>query len=115
MLREITKALQYRSEIQNIDFDNVKVVQVPFLPQKFNGIILFERPQAIVVATMVEQMQGMDNKYNGHPWCVVKTTHIKKNSYGLNFRQVACVGHLHCAMELNCPSFSQDGKPNEVH
>jgi hypothetical protein len=59
-------------------------------------------------------MQGMDNKHDGHPWRVVKTTHIK-NSYGLNFRQIACVGHLRCAMELDCLSFSRDGKPNEVH
>jgi hypothetical protein len=59
-------------------------------------------------------MQGVDNKHDGHPWCVVKTTHIKI-IYSLNFRQIACVGHLCCAMELDCPSFSHDGKPNEVH
>jgi hypothetical protein len=74
---------------------------------------LFELPQTIVATTMVEQMQGMDSKNDGHLWCVVKTNHVKNNC-GLNFRQVACVGHLHCAMELDCLSFSQDGKPNEV-
>jgi hypothetical protein len=58
-------------------------------------------------------MQGMDTKHDGHPWCVVKTTHIK-NNYGLNFRQVACVNHLHYAVE-DCPSLLRDGKPNEAH
>jgi hypothetical protein len=74
----MTKALWCRSEIQNIDFDKIKIVQVPFLPHEFNGVILFELPQAIVATTMVEQIQGMDNKHDGHPWCVVKITHIKK-------------------------------------
>jgi hypothetical protein len=74
----MTKALWCRSEIQNIDFDKIKIVQVPFLPHEVNGVILFELPQAIVATTMVEQIQGMDNKHDGHPWCVVKITHIKK-------------------------------------
>ncbi len=30
-LREMTKALWCRSEIQNINFDNIKIVQMPFL------------------------------------------------------------------------------------
>jgi hypothetical protein len=50
----MTKALWCRSEIQNINFDNIKIVQMPFLTQEFNGIILFELPQKIVAATMVE-------------------------------------------------------------
>jgi hypothetical protein len=50
----MTKASRCRIEIQNINFDNIKIVQVPFLLQGFNGIILFELPQAIVATTMVE-------------------------------------------------------------
>jgi hypothetical protein len=58
-----------------------------FLLLEFDGNILFKLPPTNVATTIVKQMQGMDRKLNGHPWCVVKTTHIK-NNYGLNFRQV---------------------------
>jgi hypothetical protein len=39
-------------------------------------------------------MQGMDRKYNGHTWSKVITTNIK-NMFGLSFRKVWCLGHLH--------------------
>jgi hypothetical protein len=52
-------------------------------------------------------MQGMDKKHDGHPLCVVKTTHIK-NNYGLNFRRFTCVAE-------DCPSLLRGGKSNEVH
>ncbi len=84
-----------------------------FLLLEFDGNILFKLPPTNVATTIVKQMQGMDRKLNGHPWCVVKTTHIK-NNYGLNFRQVVWVGHL-CYVVEDCPSLLWDGKTNEVH
>ncbi len=42
--KEMTKALWCRSEIQNIDFYQIKIVQVPFLSHEFNGVISFELP-----------------------------------------------------------------------
>ncbi len=47
------------------------------------------------IANKPSQMQGMDRKYDGHPWCKVITTNIK-NSFGLNFRKAHCLSHLWC-------------------
>jgi len=97
----------------SIWINSINIVLVFFLPQEFNGNILFKLLPKTMATTMVEQMQGMDRKHDVHPWYVVKTTHIKKN-YGLNFRWIACVGHLSYAVE-DCPSLLWDGKPIEVH
>jgi hypothetical protein len=53
-LREMTKASWYRSEIWNIDFDNIKFFQVPLLLRESDGNILFKLPPATVATTMVE-------------------------------------------------------------
>jgi hypothetical protein len=55
-----------RSEIWNIDFDTFKIVQVTFLPQEFDGDILFELPPPYAIANMIDHMQGMDRKHGGH-------------------------------------------------
>jgi hypothetical protein len=53
-------------EIWNINFDTFKIVQITFLPQEFDGDILFELPPLYAIANMIEQMQGMDRKHGVH-------------------------------------------------
>jgi hypothetical protein len=56
----------------------MRIEPMDFLPIKFNGDILFELPLICKPMGLSKQMQGMDRKYNGHTWCKVKTTNIKK-------------------------------------
>jgi hypothetical protein len=63
----MSQTSDYKSENCNIDFDTFKVVLVQVLLQRFDGDILFELLLENVTSTMIEQMQGMDWKYDGHP------------------------------------------------
>jgi len=60
-------ASHYKSENCNTNFDTFKVVIVQVLLQRFDGDNLFELLLANVTTTMIEQMQGMDRKHDGHP------------------------------------------------
>jgi hypothetical protein len=79
----------------------------------FNGDVFFELPPH-VLSTMNKplQMQGMDKKYDGHPWCKVITTNIK-NSFELNFKKTHCLGHLWC-LHYDCENFVSIGSCNEI-
>ncbi len=58
------------------------------------------------------QMQGMDRKYDGHPWCKVITTNIK-NNFGLSFQKAHCLGHLRC-LHNDYENFMHIGSRNEI-
>jgi hypothetical protein len=62
----------------DINFDTFKVNLMQVLPREFDGDILFELHLANVTPTMIVYMQGKDRKHDGHPWCAVKATPIKK-------------------------------------
>jgi hypothetical protein len=57
-------------------------------------------------------MQGVDKKYDGHAWCKVITTNIKKK-FGFSFRKVRCLGHLGC-VQTDYENFVQFGSRNEI-
>jgi hypothetical protein len=79
----------------NLDYDKIPIHYVLFTPTLFNGNVTFELPPLLANIHNSSQMQGMDRKYDGHVWCKVVTTNIK-NSFGLNFKKVCCLGHLLC-------------------
>jgi hypothetical protein len=57
-------------------------------------------------------MQGTDKKYDGHAWCKVITTNIKKK-FGFNFKKTRCLGHLRCVQD-NCENFVHIASHNEM-
>jgi hypothetical protein len=84
---------QILDELQTLDYDKIPLRKIQFLLIAFNGDILFKLLPIHLNAHNPSQMQGMDRKYNGHVWCKLVTTNIK-NSFGLSFRKVCCLGHL---------------------
>jgi len=53
-LRKMKKFSRCRSEIWNINFNTFKKIQVTFLPQKFDGDILFKLPPLHAITNMIE-------------------------------------------------------------
>ncbi len=88
------------NELHNLDYDNITILVVSFLPTTFNGDILLELLPLSPSNPSSTQMQGMDKKYDGHAWSKVITANIK-NSFGLSFRELHCLGHL-CYVKMDC-------------
>jgi hypothetical protein len=65
----------------------------------------FELPPMLPATHMPLQMQGMDRKYDGHVWCKVITTKIKKK-FGFSFKKAHCLGRSR---------YVQDDYENVVH
>jgi hypothetical protein len=86
-----------KSDLAFIDFDNIDVRDVKYLPSSFDGDVLFVLPPVVlkVPNTYGRSMDGMDKMCDGHPWCTTKTTNIQ-NNFGLSFRHSTCVCHLQC-------------------
>ncbi len=83
------------NELWNLDYDKIHVQKVQFLPTIFDGDALFKFPLVLPNAHGFLKMHGMDKKYDGHAWCKVIMTNIK-NNFGLKFRKIYWLGHLHC-------------------
>jgi hypothetical protein len=81
-------------KLRNLDYDKTLVQKVQFLPTLFDGDALFELLPLLPKVHGSSKMQGMDRKNDGDAWCKVITTNIK-NSFGLNFRKIHYLGHLH--------------------
>ena len=86
-----------KSNPASIDFDNIDVHDVKYLPSSFDGEILLILPPVPfgVPSTYSRSMDGMDKMCDGHPWCTTKTTNIQ-NNFGLSFRRPTCADHLQC-------------------
>ena len=67
-----------KSDLTAIDFENIVVRKVKYLPFSFNGDILFVLPLVPlgVSSAYGRSMDGMDKMCDGHPWCTTKTTNI---------------------------------------
>jgi hypothetical protein len=77
-----------------------------------DGDVLFELSLLLPNARGSSKMQGMDRKNNGHAWCKVITINIK-NSFGLNFKNTHCLGHLHYVQD-DCENFVHFAFCNET-
>jgi len=100
------------NELWNLDYDKIVFQKIQFLPITFDGDVMFKLLPIFSTIHRPLQMQGMDRKYNGHAWCKVITTNIK-NKFGLNFRKVHCLGHLHCLQD-DCEHFVRSTFCNET-
>jgi hypothetical protein len=76
---------QTLNKLWNLDYENIPLQKIQFLPIAFNGDVLFELLPMISIIHNDSQMPFMDRKYDGHAWCKLVTTNIK-NSFGLSFR-----------------------------
>jgi len=78
----------------------------------FDGDVLFELLPLFPNVHDFSKMQGMDKKNDGHAWCKVITTNIK-NSFGLNFRKMFCLGNFYCVQD-DCENFVHSIFRNET-
>ena len=86
-----------KSDLTVIDFDNINVRDVKYLPSSFDGDIIFILPPIAVdvSSTYKRSIDGMDKMYDGYSWCTTETTNIQ-NDFGLSFRRFSCAVHLQC-------------------
>jgi hypothetical protein len=86
---------QTSNELQTLDYDNILLRKVQFLPIIFYGDILFKL-----------------SPIHGHAWNKLVTTNIKK-SFGLSFRKACCLGYLQC-VQNECENFVHSTTHNET-
>lgn len=101
----------FKSELRGIDWSTFNVQRVAFLPESFDGNIVFELPPPGRVGGISSLMEGMDKKHDGHPWCRTKTSNIH-NHDNLIFRRTVCNGHLKCE-NMKCRHFALSGVQNQ--
>ena len=99
-----------KSDLTNIDFDNIAIEDVKYMPYFFNGDVIFILPpvKTEIPDAYDKVMDGMDMIYDGHAWCKFKTTNIQ-NDFSLTFRRSSCVGHLQCPND-SYEYFSRNGR-----
>ena len=87
---------------------------VPFLLPAFDGDVIFELPPCGPSSSTsgAKDLEGMDKRYDGHPWCKLVTTNIH-NSDNLKFRKSYCAGHLVCE-NANCEYLKRTSKKNKI-
>ena len=96
-LKAVATRRRSHSPIADIDFDNIKISAVKYLPTTYNGDVIFLLPPLPVGIPFNygKGMDGMDKHFDGHPWCITKTSNVR-NDGGLSFRRSSCAGHLEC-------------------
>jgi hypothetical protein len=77
-LKIIKSRKMSKSDLTAIDFDNIDVHDIKYLPPSFDGGVIFILPGiAIDVSSMYGRfMDDMDKMCDGHPWCTTKITNI---------------------------------------
>ena len=103
-----------RNELSTLDLSTIKHETVPFLPPVFDGDVIFELPPCgpSSSASGARNLEGMDKRYDGHPWCKLVTTNIH-NSDHLKFRKSYCASHLVCE-NAHCEYLKRASKKNEL-
>lgn len=77
-----------------------QIIQADELPVLFDGDIVFELP----VCPAGKPMQGMEQRYDGHPWVEYRT--CTKDVFPGVVRRSSCGGHLRC-FNLECPYYER--------
>lgn len=113
-LRRFIGVHRCRNELSTMDLDTVEHHRVQFLPPVFDGDVIFELPPcpSSSSSSSARNLQGMDKRYDGHPWCKLVTTNIH-NSDNLKFRKSYCAGHLSCE-NIECDYLKRASKKNET-
>lgn len=98
-----------QSALSDIDFDNIRVEEVKYIPTTYDGDVIFLLPPlpSGLPATYGKSLDGMDKVYDGKPWCTTKTSNIR-NDCSLIFRRSVCAGHLECAND-SCEYLFRNG------
>ena len=105
---------RFQNELSAMDLNIVKKPRVPFLPVVYSGDVIFELPpyHSSLSSLAARNLEGMDKRYDGHPWCKVLTTNIY-NVDNLKFCKSYCVGHLVCE-NPNCDYLNRASKKNDT-
>ena len=113
-LKRLAHRPNTKNVLKNMDYASVLHRIVDFLPSIYNGDIIFELPPVAAGATSLKakSLQGMDKKYDGHCWCLTKTSNIS-NDMGLTFRRSSCAGHLRCG-NLECDYLKRSNRENLI-
>ena len=103
-----------RNELSTMDLSTMKHEMVPLLPPVFDRDVIFELLPCGLPSSASEakNLEGMDKRYDGHPWCKLVTTNIHKSD-NLKFRKSYCTGHLICE-NANCEYLKRASKKNEI-
>jgi hypothetical protein len=82
-------------DLTAIDFDNIDVRDIKYLPPSFDDDVVFILLQINVDVSSLygHSIDDMEKMCNGHPWCTTKTTN-NQNNFEVSFRRLLCVGHL---------------------
>jgi len=64
-----------RNELSTMDLASMNHHRVQYLPPVFNGNVIFELPpcRSSSTSSAARNLEGMDKRYNGHPWCKLVT------------------------------------------
>ena len=103
-----------RNELPTMDLSTVKHETVTCLPPVFDSDIIFELPPCGPSSSVsgAKNLEGMDKRYDGHPWCKLVTMNIH-NFDNLKFRKSYCAGLLVCE-NANCEYLKRASKRNET-
>ena len=98
LLRTLKSRSGSRSELSTLNY-NIEIQQVKFLPQVFNGDIIFELPPFSKPSsrrkTRAGALEGMDRRHAGHVWTTTYTSNINFDG-AAKARVVRCVGAMSC-------------------
>ena len=101
-LKRLASRPNTKNVLKNMDYASVPHRIVDFLPFIYDSDIIFELPPLATGASSskAKNLEGIDKKYDGHCWCLTKTSNIS-NDMGLIFQRSSCAGHLRCG-NLDC-------------
>jgi hypothetical protein len=69
-LRTLASMPGSKNILKKLDYDTLHIMEVNFLPPRFNGNCMFVLPPVGISSsyTMAKSMDGMDKRYDGHVW-----------------------------------------------
>ena len=100
-LRKLTQMSSHKNILKRLDYNQIKTMEVEFLPPTYDGDVLFVLPAMGFSSShsKAKSKFGMDKRYNSHVWTKTVTTNIS-NILDLSFRSSSCVSHLRCENPL---------------
>ena len=104
-----------KSYLASIDFDNIDVYDMKYLPSFFNGNVFFLlSPMPHRFPSMYGcSMDSMDKMCDSRLWCTAKTTNIQ-NDFELFFQRPICASYLQCH-NVCCDYMHRNGGCAEQH
>ncbi|KAL3696923.1 hypothetical protein R1sor_010999 [Riccia sorocarpa] len=105
------------SELSKLDLSSFVHQRVRFLPESYDGNVIFELPPASLVELSKKggSLSGMDRGIDCWLWtkCITTSAQIgvKKSQYVVN--KIHCVGSLKCVNDV-CPYLLAEKKANEI-